>query len=95
MINTALQGSNSVNGREKYFKTVNFGVVVPWPGGQRPHFLTGGSWSAGSNPRVATSILFFFVIVFLPFGFLTTDHVSFARFLRKRISSLICYLNFY
>ena len=69
MINTALQASNSVNGREKYFKTVNFGVVVAWPGGQRPHFLTGGSWSAGSNPRVATSILFFLSSYFYPLAF--------------------------
>ena len=89
MINTALQGSNSVNGREKYFNTFNFGVVVAWPSGQRPHFLAGGT--VGVQVQIpgwlATSVLFF--IVFLPFGFLTTDHVSFARFLRKHIFSLI------
>ena len=43
-----------------------------------------------STLGVATSIFFSF-IVFLPFGFLlfilTADPVSFARFLRKRISS--------
>ena len=42
-----------------------------------------------SYPCVATS--FFSFMFFLPFGFvlfiLTADHVSFARFLRKRISS--------
>ena len=43
MINTALQGSNSVDGRGKYFNTFNFGVVVVWPSGQRPHFLAGGT----------------------------------------------------
>ena len=52
--------------------------------------FAGGSWDARSNPRVATSIFFSF-IVFLPFGFLlfilTADPFSFARFLRKRISS--------
>ena len=95
MINTALQGSNSVNGREKYFKTVDFGVVVAWPSGQRPHFLTGGT--VGVQVQIPGWLLpfLFFFIVFLPFGFLTTDHVSFARFLRKHISSLICYLNCY
>ena len=51
-------------------------------------------WDAGSNPPMATSGFFSF-IVFLPFGFLlvilTADHFSFARFLRKRISSsLFC-----
>ena len=52
--------------------------------------FAGGSWDARSNPRVATSVFFSF-IVFLPFGFLlfilTADPFSFARFLRKRISS--------
>ena len=46
---------------------------------------------ARSNPRLATSIFFFSFIVFLPLGFLlfilTADTFSFARFLRKRISS--------
>ena len=45
---------------------------------------------ARSNPRLATSFFFSF-IVFLPFGFLlfilAADPFSFARFLRKRISS--------
>ena len=52
--------------------------------------FAGGNWDARSNPRVATSVFFSF-IVFLPFGFLlfilTADPFSFARFLRKRISS--------
>ena len=53
-------------------------------------FFAGGSWNAGSNPSVASSSSF---IVFLPLGFLlfilTADPVSFARFLRKRISSIL------
>ena len=55
--------------------------------------FAGGSWDVGLNPDVVTSSLFFSFIFFLPFGFLlfilTADPVSFARFLRKRISSLI------
>ena len=43
MINTAPQGSNNVNGREKYFNTINFNESsaqrVAWPSGERPHFL--------------------------------------------------------
>ena len=53
-------------------------------------FLAGRSWNAGSNHGVRLPVFFSF-IVFLPFGFLlfilTADPVSFARFLRKRISS--------
>ena len=94
MINTALQGSNSVNRREKYFHIFNSGVVVAWPSGQRPYFLDGGT--VGVQVQIPGWLLsFFFFIVFLTFGFLTTDHVSFARVLRKHISSLICYLNLY
>ena len=55
-------------------------------------FVARGGWNAGSNPGMA-SCSFFFFIVFLPFGFLlfilTADPVSFARFLRKRISSIL------
>ena len=36
IINTAPQGSNSVNGREKYFNTIN--LVVAWASGMRPPF---------------------------------------------------------
>ena len=66
--------------------------MVAWPSGQKLHIFAGGSRGAGSNPDVATSIFFFFsFIVLLPIGFLlfifTADSVSFARFLRKRISS--------
>ena len=43
MINTSPQGSNNVNGREKYFNTINFNESsaqrVAWPSGERPHFL--------------------------------------------------------
>ena len=59
---------------------------------RRRSFFAGGSWGAGLNPGVATSSFFFLSSFFLPFCFLlfifTADPVSFARFLRKRISSL-------
>ena len=84
MINTAPQGSNSVNGREKYYKIINF-IAIRCGGSWRKF------WAAGSDPAMATSSFFFSFIVFLPFGFLlfilTADPLSFARFLRKRISS--------
>ena len=69
MINTALQGSNSVNGREKYFKTVDFGVVVAWPSGQRPHFLTGGT--VGVQVQIPGWLLpfLFFSSYFYPLAF--------------------------
>ena len=68
-------------------------AVVAWPSGQKAHFFRGGSPGAGSNLGVAGSIFFFFhrFFRFLPFDFLlfilTADPVSFARFLRKLISS--------
>ena len=44
MINTAPQGSNSVNDREKYFKAIKYKVtycaVVAWPSGMRSRFLS-------------------------------------------------------
>ena len=84
-----------MNGRERYFNTLNFrNETAKWlhgPVAKDRTFFAGGSWNAGSNPGVASSSFFTF-IVFLPFGFLlfilTADLVSFARFLRKRISSL-------
>ena len=93
MINTAAQGPNSVNGRERYFKAINFhwNWMYRWHGpvDRGRTFFAGGSWDARLNPHVATSVFFF--IVFLPFGFLlfilTADPFSSARFLRKRISS--------
>ena len=72
MINTALQGSNSVNGRGKYFNTFNFGVVVAWPSGQRPHFLAGGT--VGVQVQIPGWLLpFFFSSYFylLAFSLLT------------------------
>ena len=46
---------------KKYFNTFNFGVVVAYPSGQRPHFLAGGTVGVQvQTPGVATSILFFF-----------------------------------
>ena len=72
MINTALQGSNSVNGRGKYFNTFNVGVVVAWPSGQRPHFLAGGT--VGVQVQIPGWLLpFFFSSYFylLAFSLLT------------------------
>ena len=63
MIKTAPQGSNSVNGREKYFKIIIKVRIAQWSHGP-------GSWGAGSNPGGATCIFFRFFfpfIVFLPF----------------------------
>ena len=58
-------------------------------------FLAGGSRGAGSDPGVATYNFFFFFLFHRIFtlGFLlfilTVDPVSFARFLRKRISRYV------
>ena len=83
-----------MNGRERYFNTVNF-----------PHVLLSGrmaQWLKAilfSPEEVGMQVqipawhlsVFFSFIVFLPFGsllfILTADLVSFARSLRKRISS--------
>ena len=83
-----------MNGRERYFKIINFEKQREYrsrgPLVRGSTIFAGGSWDAGSNLPVATS-RFFSLIVFLPFGFLlfilTADPFSFARFLRKRISS--------
>ena len=73
---TPPQSSNSVNGREKYFKASrllilkDLCVVVAWPSCTQAYFL---HWGAGSNPGVATCrffFSFFFNIVFLLFGLL-------------------------
>ena len=72
MINTAPQGSNSVNGREKYFKTITFiwnivqGSHGPVVRGSAS--CNGGSWDAGSHPGRGNLQFFFSFIVFLPFG---------------------------
>ena len=73
MINTAPQGSNSVNGREKYFNNINFDELsAQWSHGPvvRGHTLSLDEvgLQLGSSPGVSTSIFFSF-IVFLPFGF--------------------------
>ena len=47
MINTAPQGSNSVNGREKYFKTIK-GKMMQWSHG--PHFFRGTQRENSSKP---------------------------------------------
>ena len=80
-----------MNGREKYFNTINFDELsVQWSHGPvvsvRTFSLEEVGVQLGSNPGVSTSIFFFFHR-FLPFGFLlfilTADPVSFARFLRN------------
>ena len=84
-----------MNGREKYFNSINFDELpVQWSHGP---VVRGCAFSLeevgvqlGSNPGVS---FFFSFIVFLPFGILlfifTADPVSFKRFLRKRISSFM------
>ena len=81
-----------MNGRETYFNTVNF------RSGRMAQWLKAVLFSpeeVGMQVQIPTWHLpvFFSFIVFLPFGFLlfilTADLVSFARFLRKRISSLL------
>ena len=58
------QGSSSVNGREKYVKSIYFTIItVRWS--HRPvvcgiTFCAGGSGGAGSNPGRANSSFFFF-----------------------------------
>ena len=63
MINKAPQGSNSMNGREKYFKTINFKIqIVQWSHGPVVCGLTfcaGGSSGADSNSGKATSSFVF------------------------------------
>ena len=77
-----------MNGRERYFNTVN-GRVAQWA-----KALFFSPEEVGMQVQILAWYLpvFFSFIVFLPFGFLlfilTADPVSFARFLRKRISSL-------
>ena len=86
-----------MNGREKYFNSINFDELpVQWSHGPvvrgRTFSLEEVGVQLGSKPGVSTSIFFSF-IVFLPFGFLlfipTADPVSFARLLRTRISSFM------
>ena len=59
LINTAAQGSNSVNGRENHFNTINFkNQILLWSHSQvvrNLSFWAGRSWGAGSNPGGATS----------------------------------------
>ena len=86
-----------MNGRERYFKIINFEKQRAYrsrgPLVRGRTIFAGGSWDAGSNPPVAASGFFLSFIVFLPFGFLlfvlTADPFSFARFLQKRISSIV------
>ena len=82
MIKTAPQGSNSVNGREKYFKIIIKVRIAQWSHGP-------GSWGAGSNPGGATCIFFRFFSLSSYFYllacfrlFLLLTLFSFARFLR-------------
>ena len=83
-----------MNGREKYFNTINFDELWALSGRM-------AQWSEAAFVRwrklrcdgLSTSIFFFLSSFFLPFGFLlfilTDDPVSFARFFRKRISSFM------
>ena len=69
MINTAPQGSNSVNGREKYFNTINFDELsVQWSHGPvvrgRTFSLEEVGVQLGSNRGLSTSIFFFFLTFF-------------------------------
>ena len=84
MKNTAPQDSNSVNGREKYFKTVNFkSQVMKWSHGSVVWGLTFyAEWSSGAGSKPSAELIpifrfFFSFIVFLPFAlflfFLTAD----------------------
>ena len=83
-----------MNGREKYFSTINFDELsVQWSHGPVVRGRTSleeVGVQLGSNPGVSASILIFLSSFFYPFGFLlfilTADPVSFARFLRKHIS---------
>ena len=83
-----------MNGRERYFNTVNFRNKLL--SGRMALWLKTALFSleeVGMQAQILTWHLpvFFSFIVFLPFGFLlfilTADLVSFARSLRKRISS--------
>ena len=87
-----------MNGREKYFKTINFDEFsTQWSHGPvvrgRTFSLEEFGVQLGSNPAWLIPFFVFSFIVFLPFGILlfilTADPVSFARFLRKRISSFM------
>ena len=63
MINTAPQGSKSVNSRERYFKNVNFREApTQWLHGlviKAYTLFAAGNWNAGSNPGVTSSNFFF------------------------------------
>ena len=66
--------------------------MVAWPSGQKPSFFSLEEVGVQVEIRRGYFQVFSSFIVFLPFGFLllilTADPVSFARFSRKRISSL-------
>ena len=83
-----------MNGRERYFKTFNF--KCGWYNGRVAEWSEVAVFSleeVGVQVQFpAWPLPFFSLIVFLPFPFLlfiltAVDPVSFARFLRKRISS--------
>ena len=66
MINTVPQGSNSLNGREKYFKGISLHFtphIAQWPHGLVVWGLTfcaGGRWGAGSKIQARQLAVFFF-----------------------------------
>ena len=75
-----------MNGRERYFKNIN----LPF------HCCSGGmaEWSGAALFFADEAVVQVQIQFFFPFGFLlfilTADPISFARFLRKRISSKCC-----
>ena len=87
MINTAPQGSGSVNGREEYFNCINFKKqTVQWSHGPVVRgitFCTKVSWGAGLHPVV---VLFFFHHIFPLWLVSVYSHCMtlfcFVRFLR-------------
>ena len=76
MINTAPQGSNSVNGRVKYFKAINF-KDLKLCSGHMAHWYEVSLFAleeVGVQVQIPMnffSFFFFSFIVFLPFGLFT------------------------
>ena len=81
MINTAAQGSNSVNVEKS---TINFKeYIVQWSHGPvvwGGTFCPGESWGAGSNPGGATSRVFLFVCLFFFSRFFFVSLIVFLPF---------------
>ena len=54
---------------KKYFNTFNFGVVVAYPSGQRPHFLAGGTVGVQVQTPGWLLPFFFLSAYFYPLAF--------------------------